>query len=166
MAAGSTFPVTITVENSDYFGIDGAVAFINFDPEYLEVVDVTGTATDTIEAGSTMPMVLLSEVYNDIGIIEFVAGRPLRSTSETEDFVLATVSFKLKAALPVRGTEIKFDDDDPSVSITDAFVQGGSVLGALNTCTVTGSPVQIPDAPTLSSPANNTVTSTNALTLT
>ncbi len=126
VAVGSVFAITVKVQPGTR-GLDGVGVFLDFDPSILEVVDSTGVMTSTtIEAGATLPRVLLNRVDQSNGYIDFSAIRQLASTPVTANFDLATIRFRLKKL--TNNTVIRFDNQDPHNSLTDAFLEGYSVL--------------------------------------
>ncbi len=119
-------PSTTTVGISQRFGVviqvhtqlpvDGVSAYLNFDPAVLQVAAVTG--------GGALPTVLLSEVDNVAGRVDFVAGA-LNSPFPSADFVLASVEFT--AVQQAAGSPLTFAVANPRLS--DVTFAGASILG-------------------------------------
>jgi subtilisin family serine protease len=95
--------------------VDGAAAFVDFDPAVLQVVSLT--------TGGVLPAVLRSQVDNTQGRIDFVAGA-LRAPFPDADFTLATVVFT--ATQPTTGTVLALAAASPRLS--DVTYGGASVL--------------------------------------
>gem|GEM_PF-827023 len=118
-------PTTITVGVQQTFSmdlqvrthqpVDGAAAFVNFDPAVLQVTSLT--------AGNGLPAVLRNQVDNAQGRIDFVAGA-LGAPFPSSDFVLAKVVFS--TIRPAAMTPLIFATESPRTSnITFA---GASIL--------------------------------------
>jgi len=108
------FSMTIQVRTRQ--SVDGASAYIDFNPALLQVAAVT--------SGSALPAVLLNTVDNAAGRINFVAGA-LSSPFPSTDFVLATVEFT--AVQESAGTPVTFATANPRLS--DVTFGGSSILG-------------------------------------
>jgi hypothetical protein len=79
---GTTFDVLIQVD-TDAAPVDGAAAFLSFDPAELQV--------ERISAGTALPMVLTSKFSNAAGTLDYAAGAIEDQPSGV--FTLATVRF-------------------------------------------------------------------------
>jgi PKD repeat protein/photosystem II stability/assembly factor-like uncharacterized protein len=99
--------------------VDGAAAYLNFDPAYLQVV--------RIGAGSSFPTVLQNTFDNSVGRVNFAAGSALSGALPNGTFTLATVTFKAVAL--VSSTPIVFTSTAPYKS--DVTSDGNSVLSAM-----------------------------------
>jgi len=97
--------------------VDGASAYIDFDPARLQVASVA--------SGSALSLVLLNTVDNTLGRLNFVASA-LSSPFPNTDFVLATVEFTAVQESP--GTLVTFATANPRLS--DITFAGSSILGA------------------------------------
>jgi len=84
----------------------GVATFLEFDPNYLEVVDAEGNPTTTIISSGVLPAELANQVDNATGAINFSAGI-LGTSSPTEEFTLATIRFKAKQ-LNLDGSPVEF----------------------------------------------------------
>jgi hypothetical protein len=122
VAVGQVFSVTIQVRTIQ--GVDGAAAYLTFDPARLQVAAVA--------AGNALPIVMQNQVDNALGRVDFVAGA-LNAPFPTADFALATVVFT--ATSPVASTSLAFGAADPRLS--DVTFGGLSILGARAPGTVT-----------------------------
>lgn len=108
-------PATITVDVQQTFSIDlqvrtnqpvdGAAAFIHFDPALLQVTSIT--------AGDSLPAILRSQVDNTQGRIDFVAGA-LGAPFPSSDFVLAKLVFS--AIRPADVTLLTLSTESPRAS--------------------------------------------------
>ena len=77
-----SFSIAIQVRTSQ--PVDGAAAFVDFDPRVLQVVSLT--------SGGVLPAVLRSQVDNTQGRIDFAAGA-LSAPFPSADFTLAAIVF-------------------------------------------------------------------------
>ena len=107
------FAVTVQVRTEQ--PVDGASAYIDFDPAVLQVTAVT--------SGGSLPTVLLSTVDNVRGRIDFAAGA-LSAPFPSTDFVLATVEFTAGPASAT--TPLSFATANPRLS--DVTYAGASIL--------------------------------------
>jgi len=110
-----TFSVTVQVQ-AGVQQVDGAAAYLNFDPLRVEVVSIT--------PASTLSSILQNEFDNDLGQMNFAAGT--LSTPVTGTFTLATITFR--AISDTSGTPLAFDDTLPRQS--EASLAGNSQLGS------------------------------------
>ena len=119
----SIFTVDIVIEAGDQ-PVDGAEAHIDFNPDYLTVVDADGNPTNSIIGGSALPTELQNSVDNSQGTIDYAAGM-LVGTPPTGTFTLATIRFK--AVAEISETPIVFSFTSPRK--TDVVFEGQSILG-------------------------------------
>ena len=125
LAVGDIFTVTVGVRAPDR-GLDSVTAFLNFDPNYLEVVDADGAPTDRVVPAATLPLVVVNQVYNPLGYIDLVVNRTLGSVPATDTFDLATLRFRLKQK--TAGTDITFDNTDSRLALSDIDLEGYGYL--------------------------------------
>ncbi|MFN8596700.1 MAG: Ig-like domain-containing protein [Anaerolineae bacterium] len=125
LAVGEIFTVTVGVRSPDR-GLDSVTAFLNFDPNYLEVVDADGASTDRVVVASTLPLVIVNQVDNELGHIDLVVNRTLGSVPVTGTFDLATLRFRLKQR--TSGTLITFDNTDSVLALSDIDLEGYGYL--------------------------------------
>lgn len=122
VAVGQTFDLTLEVR-AGTSTVDGAAAFLNFDPAVLQVVSVT--------AGGALPVPIMNQFDNTTGSLDYSAGTFSGFPSGT--FTLATVRFSAvgvgSAAL------VMFNSTPPRRS--DVTFGGVSLLGILLHGTVT-----------------------------
>jgi hypothetical protein len=111
---GESFELPILVQ-LDGQAVDGASAYLNFDPTLMQVA--------TITAGSELDIVLLKSFDNATGEVDFSAGT-LSEPWPTTTFVLATVTFT--ATTESDGTPIGFNTVLPRPS--DVTFAGDSLL--------------------------------------
>lgn len=112
---GTNQRFTVAVQVRTQRPVDGASAYIDFDPAVLQVASVT--------SGGSLPTVLLSTVDNVRGRIDFVAGT-LSASFPITDFVLATVEFTAGQAIST--TPLTFAAVNPRLS--DVTYAGASIL--------------------------------------
>jgi hypothetical protein len=118
---GQTFDVTLQVQTGTQ-PVDGASAYINFDPTVLQVVSIT--------PGGTLPIVLENTFNNSLGTLDYSTGTLSSPPSGTVN--LATVSFTSIA--PSSGTALSFNTTLPRHS--DATFGGASILTGTTGATV------------------------------
>jgi len=111
---GEEFSVVIQAQAGSQ-QVDGASAYINFDPSVLQVVSVT--------AGSSLPIPIQNRFNNIAGTVDYSAGA--FSNFPTGTFTLATVKLTSIATSP--GTALTFGSSLPRQS--DVTFEGASVLG-------------------------------------
>ena len=130
----SIVPITRTVNVSETFSVnvqvdagtqavDGASAYLHFDPTRLQVVSVS--------AGTTLPIVLQKTYDNGSGRVDVAAGT-LTTPYPSGSFTLATITFVGRA--PTSSTTVGFDSVPPRKS--DAAYAGHSVLNHTETAQV------------------------------
>ena len=112
---GQRFTVALEVE-AGLQPVDGAAAYVNFDPQVLQVEEVT--------AGSKLGVELLQQVDNAVGTVDYAAAT--FQNFPTGSFALATVQFR--ALKPAAVTLLTLHRLAPRQS--DATFGGRSVLGA------------------------------------
>ncbi|HAJ38063.1 MAG TPA: hypothetical protein DCL15_20520 [Chloroflexi bacterium] len=113
VGVSQSFSVTIHVRTTQ--PVDGAAAYIDFDPAVLQIAQVTG--------GSALPAVLLNQIDNVEGRLDFVAGA-LSAPFPSTDFTLATVFFTATQA--TASTSLNFAAANPRLS--DVTFGGASIL--------------------------------------
>ncbi len=89
---GQVLSVTVQVEASGT-PVDGAAAFLNFDPTKLQVVDTAGTPTTSVYACGPMDPPLHNSAGNTSGRIGYSAGK-LSGSPPDGTFCLAQVYFR------------------------------------------------------------------------
>jgi hypothetical protein len=114
VSIGQEFEVNILVKAGSQ-QVDGASAYLDFDPTYLEVVNMT--------PGDQLNLTLDNSFDNAAGSINFAAGR-LTAPFPSRDFELVTISLKAKAA--TSKTTLQFLYNPPKR--TDATFGGASVF--------------------------------------
>jgi hypothetical protein len=113
VALGENFDLVIEVRAGTQ-PVDGAAVYLNFDPDFLQVV--------SISAGNTLPTILENSYNNTAGQINFSASTLSSFPSGT--FTLATVTFQ--ALAPTSGTSLAFNSSSPRES--DVTFEGSSIL--------------------------------------
>jgi hypothetical protein len=103
--------------------IDGATAFVDFDPTKLQVA--------AVKAGTELPILIQNQFDNLQGRISFAAGA-FSSPYPAGDFVLATVTFTVTGVTD--STPLSFVTTSPWTS--DVTFRGASVLAAREHATV------------------------------
>jgi hypothetical protein len=146
---GDTFEVTIKAAPSSQ-ELAAMDVFLDFDPQFLEVVDSLPDKSGVqIKPGTVLTQPLSensNRVDNSKGEIDFGAGMPLgKAYSEVTPLTVATVTFKTKPEL-TGSTEINFHDIAPRQTMV-AYV-GANVLG-----TAKGASVNISEPPPPAPPA-------------
>jgi hypothetical protein len=111
---GETFTVTVQVQAGSQL-VDGAQASLDFDPEYVQVLAMTGH-TDRL------PITLLDEYDNVAGTLDYAGGA--LSGFPDGSFDLVTVQFE--AVTVTLGTALAFHFEQPR--LTDVSYGGQSVL--------------------------------------
>jgi hypothetical protein len=116
VCVGQEFEVDILVK-AETQQVDGASAYLDFDPTYLDVVSMT--------SGGHLNLVIENSFDNGAGHIDFAAGK-LEAPFPSGNFVLVTIRLKAKAETPEAGTPLKFVFDPPRR--TDVTFGGASVF--------------------------------------
>ena len=113
---GEVFTIHIKVDASAQ-SVDGAQTYINFDPNYLRVIDTSGNETDQIINGelynTAWPDVLTNMVNNSTGQIDYAAGKGIGGSSSNTMFTLATIRFKAIIQTYNTSTAITFNTSIP-----------------------------------------------------
>ncbi|OGN96320.1 MAG: hypothetical protein A2Z71_06475 [Chloroflexi bacterium RBG_13_50_21] len=115
VAVGQNFDLVLKVQAGAQL-VDGAAAYVNFDPAYLQVVSIT--------PGSSLTLTLQNNYDNNIGLVNFAAGVLPPNSPPSGTFTLATITFNAQALTP--GTPIYFDNANPRLS--DITYGGHSIL--------------------------------------
>ncbi len=123
VAVGDVFSVTVVI-SAGAVAVDGADAYLDFDPGRLQVVDSTGVVTSAVYANGPLDLVLKNTADNSAGQIGFSAGK-LTGAAPSGSFSLATIY--LRAAGPSSGTPLTFSFASPRQS--ELSSGGTSVLG-------------------------------------
>lgn len=130
-----TFSVDVLVDSADK-DIDTVDAYLAFNPDYLEVVDPAGVATDAISPTADLQQFNVNHNYvdNDVGRIEFSATRLVTATSESRllprRFTAGTIRFRtLQTTTGVAPTTISFIRQGARRS--DLYLAGASRNAAL-----------------------------------
>ena len=122
VSVNQTFTMTVQVQAGTQ-SVDGASAYINFDPNYLQVASLSG--------GSTLPLEIQKTFDNAAGQINFAAGK-VTSPYPSGTFTLLTIVFT--ATHTTTGTPISFATTLPRQ--TDVTYTGQSVLRTASPATV------------------------------
>ena len=133
--------------------VDGAQAFVNFDPDFLQVVDEDGNPSNSIIGGTAFQYEFLNEVDNMAGTIGYAAGSATSFPSAA--FTLATIRFKATAEtentvvgfnlISPRKTRITFEGSSLDFTPLDGSVEGASGMEIAGSVTLQGRP-DPPDA--------------------
>lgn len=129
--AGSIFTVDLVI-CSGAQPVDGAQAFLDFDPAYLTVVDAAGNPADSVISGTALAWELQNHVDNALGHIDYASGAEAGHPAPSGEFVLATVRLKAKAATDgtwllfhrgaPRDTKVVYDTASILSRITDGLI--------------------------------------------
>jgi murein DD-endopeptidase MepM/ murein hydrolase activator NlpD len=92
--ANTIFALDIVVDSGSQ-QVDGVQAFVNFDPDFLQVVDEGGNPSSTIVGGTAFQYEFLNEVDNAVGTTNYAAGS--MSSFPSGAFILVTIRFKATA---------------------------------------------------------------------
>ncbi len=130
---GKIFTVTLQVQ-AGASQVDGAGAYLNFDPAVLHVVSLI--------PGSKLPLVLASSFDNAAGNVDFAAGN-LTPPQPSGTIDLVTIIFSARAES--NNTALQFNRALPR--LTDVTLNGASILGnAVNgSVTVKKSQIFLPE---------------------
>jgi hypothetical protein len=124
VAAGHIFTLPIQIMAGAQ-PVDGAEAHLDFDPEYLRVVDSDGTEAGTITPVTTrFDTVLQNQVNNAAGSIDYAAG-VLTGDPPTGTFTLGSIRFR--AITETEATALTFAF--ANTRRTEVAFEGASVLG-------------------------------------
>lgn len=129
------FTVDIAVDSGTQ-QVDGAQAFVNFDPDFLQVVDEDGNPGSAIIGGTAFQYEFLNEVDNAAGTINYAAGSMSSIPSGT--FILATIRFK--AIAETENTVVAFNLTSPRETkitfggnnLTFSVLEGSVITGYEN----------------------------------
>ena len=141
VAVNTVFTVDIAVDSGAQ-QVDGAQAFVNFDPDFLQVVDEYGNPSSTIVGGTAFQYEFLNEIDNAAGTINYAAGST--SSYPSGAFTLATIRFKAtaetentaiafnltsprKTRITFGGSSLAFTPLDGNVEVTSGMEIAGSV---------------------------------------
>ncbi|MFZ1473319.1 MAG: cohesin domain-containing protein, partial [Anaerolineae bacterium] len=110
---GDTFTVTVRVQAGSQ-PVNGAAAYLNFDPAIVQVQALT--------AGASLPVLIQSQFSNSAGTVDFAAGAFSGFPSGTFD----VVQVRLSALAPSAGMPLVFNLTPPRR--TDVTFGAGSIL--------------------------------------
>ena len=110
---GDIFTVTVRVQSGSQ-PVNGAAAYLNFDPAIVQVQALT--------AGASLPVLIQSQFSNSAGTVDFAAGAFSGFPSGTFD----VVQVRLAAAAPSAGMPLVFNLTPPRR--TDVTFGAGSIL--------------------------------------
>ena len=134
--------------------IDGAAAYINFDPSVFQAVDSSGNPTATIDdPGTPLNVELFNSVDNTNGQINYAVGT-LASSLPTGTFTIGTMHLKVVGTIPSSGSTISFVSDSAGNRETNVTSKGMSVLGNAQNATISAA------SPSATATATNTPTAT------
>ena len=141
---GDTFELTVkAIPNGQEFKVMDV--FLDFDPAYLEVVDMDPDKPGIqITPGTTLTFLLATAVDNSRGEITHCAGLPGGADSPDDVFTVANITFRIKADA-AGTTEITFHTQQPRQTIV--AYNGSSVLGTLSGAAVTVEATSAPEPP-------------------
>ncbi len=122
VAVGQTFALTLQVQAGSQL-VDGAAAYVNFDPAVLQVVSIAN--------GAALPVELQKQFSNTSGTLDYSAGALSAFPSGT--FTLATVTFRATSASA--GSALTFATQAPRAS--DVTYAGASVVSVRQSASVT-----------------------------
>ena len=127
IAAGDTFSLTVEVDPRGQM-INAADVFLQFDPQFLRVVDESGRpATEVVPISDDLGMVLKKEADNVAGIISYAA-LETEPYTPTQNLRLFYVPFRALRQTPPEGTQIQFLFTQSPRRITQLPVAGYDVL--------------------------------------
>ncbi len=144
--------------------VDGAEAYLDFDPLYLQVVDASGNSTTRIENAGVLEWEITNQVDNGAGRINFAAGASTTQALPSGTFVLARVRFKALWGTGGGSTALTFASQSPRK--TDATYQGASVFASATNGGVIISGETLPPTPTATPTVTRTATATGTSTAT
>jgi len=102
------FTMEIVIDASSQ-EVDAAQVYIDFDPDYLSVVDEFGQPASEIIPGTALPQTMLNTADNAAGEIGYAAGHLVPGAVLQRPFVLATIRFRTHAL--TSNTEVVFHLD-------------------------------------------------------
>lgn len=95
VSSGSTFTMDVMMENKTYV-VDGVDVTINFDAQFLEVVDKNSIDSGVqVESSKLFPETLMNKVDNKAGIVEFSQTSSITDSTKLTG-KLATITFRAK----------------------------------------------------------------------
>ena len=171
VTVGQVLTIDIHVDASGQ-ELDTVEAHIDFDPDYLQIVNedgspITGIADDAVVPGSiattALTTRLLNRVDNGGGNASIAYGIPPDGIPVNEDFILGTIRFKAVAS--TAGTPVTFHSSGirTTMAVRETVDVTGDLTGATVTITADGTSPQATDGASLSvtiaSPADGTVAS-------
>ncbi|MFC2059551.1 CARDB domain-containing protein [Chloroflexota bacterium] len=125
---GDTFDLIVRAEATS--PVSGVQAFLNFNPNHLEVLDSDNmTAGVQVTPGTTLSTLMINSANNTAGTIDYSAGK-LGEPFPTGNFTVATIKFKALAGTGENTTAVAFATDHPRETIAD--YGGLNITGALN----------------------------------
>jgi hypothetical protein len=172
VVVGSQFDVDVVVDATCQ--VDRVEAYLNFDPQRLQVVDNNpGAPGAQLAPGTALPEVLVNTADNTLGTINFVA-RKQTGPFPSASFTVATIRFQAISVTGQGGAPVPFIFDLPGNRFTTVQFNGSSVFGGatdgvvtVNTPTPTGTPPTATPSATGGTPTHtptNTPTPTNTRT--
>lgn len=136
---GQIFTVDIVANTENLFA-DTVDSYIDFDPNYLEVIDENGQTSAQIELNSDVFNLLMYNVVdNSIGKISASASQ-IFSPYLSGAFRFATIRFRAKEL--TGNVELKFIRNGARCS--DIYLGGNSIDPELNNMIITINPIAIP----------------------
>ncbi len=123
VAEGDTFEVSMRIDAGAQV-VDGAEVHLDFDPFHLQVVDAGGNPASGIENSGILDVLILNQVDNAAGQIDFAAGT--WGALPSGSFVLATMHFKALQGTAGPGTALTFVTELPR--LTNVTHAGASIL--------------------------------------
>ena len=127
IAAGDTFSLTVEVDPRGQM-INAADVFLQFDPQFLRVVDESGqAAAEVVPISDDLSMVLKNKADNVAGIISYAAMETDPYTP-TQNLRLFHVPFRALRQTPPEGTQIQFLFTQSPRRITQLAAEGYDVL--------------------------------------
>jgi len=121
VAVGQTFDLVVQVQAGSQL-VDGASAYLSFDPAVLQVVSLTG--------GTALPSELQKQYNNTAGTVDYAAGALSSFPSGT--ITVVTITFRANATSA--GAQVNFDTAMPRRS--DVTYGGASIVGTRQGATV------------------------------
>jgi hypothetical protein len=114
LTVGDTFDVTIRFD-ATVTPVAAAQAYLNFDPDFLHVIDDSGSPATRVVPGQLFDaadwQVLQNAANNSTGQVDFAAGKkPLTGSDVSENSGFATLKFK--ALRPVSNTSVTFNSSN------------------------------------------------------
>lgn len=127
IAAGDTFTLTVEVDPRGQM-IQAADVFLQFDPQFLRVVDGSGQASvEVVPISDDLSMVIKNEADNLAGIISYAAMQTAPYTP-AQNLRLFRVPFRALRQTPPEGAQIQFLFSQSPRCITQLTAAGYDVL--------------------------------------